>query len=362
MSLRNLAAALATTLILSACGAAHQIESCEAADGVTPVCGFESPEDLVTLPGAAWLAVSQMRRGDAGGNVIAWRVSDGEKTDLWPGGALAPAAGWGDSYCPGPPDEAGFAPHGIDVFTRKTGGTGLLVINHGREAVEFFELGVAGGRPTLWWRGCVVVPPDTWANDVAALPDGHGFVISNMAPHGFSGGLKPGLTLRILFRRPTGFVYEWTPAGAWREVPGTAGTLPNGVAVSADGERVFVAMSTPRKIVSVNRADGSDPRSVDVPMAPDNFAWADDGRLIIAGGAGNMTSALGCQKITAGACGVAYAVSAIDPEEMTAETLLERDGSSAFGMASVAVPVDNELIIGSFIGDRIARTGFTPRP
>ncbi|MBW2237369.1 MAG: hypothetical protein JRG85_18515 [Deltaproteobacteria bacterium] len=101
MSLRRIAPALATTLILSACGAAPQIESCEAADGVTPVCGFESPEDLVTLPGDAWLAVSQMRRGDAGGNLIAWRVSDGERVELWPGGALAPAAGWGDAYCPG---------------------------------------------------------------------------------------------------------------------------------------------------------------------------------------------------------------------------------------------------------------------
>ena len=356
MSLRGLALALWATLMLSACGAAPQIESCAAADGVAPVCGFVNPEDLVTLPGAAWLAVSQMRRGDEAGSLIAWRISDGERVELWPGGALAPAAGWGDAYCPGPPDEASFAPHGIDVFTRKTGGTGLLVINHGdREAIEFFELGVAGGRPTIWWRGCTVVPPDTWANDVAALPDGHGFVISNMAPHGFSGGLKPGLTLRILFRRPTGFVYEWTPAGAWREVPGTEGTLPNGVAVSADGSRVFAAMSIAHSVLSVNRADGSNPRSVDVPMSPDNFAWADDGRLVIAGGAGNMTSALGCQKITAGACGVAYAVSAIDPDAMTAETLLERDGSSAFGMASVAVPIGNELFIGSFIGDRIAR-------
>ncbi len=68
-----------------------------------------------------------------------------------------------------------------------------------------------------------------------------------------------------------------------------------------------------------------------------------------------MTSALACQKITAGACGVAYAVSAIDPDTMAAETLLERDGTSAFGMASVAVPIGNELFIGSFIGDRIAR-------
>jgi hypothetical protein len=31
-------------------------------------------------------------------------------------------------------------------------------------------------------------------------------------------------------------------------------------------------------------------------------------------------------------------------------------------MASVAVPLGNELFIGSFIGDRIARTAFTRRP
>ena len=49
--------------------------------------------------------------------------------------------------CPGPPDELGFSPHGLNAVRVKDGGTELYVVNHGgRESIEFF-------RVCAGWRG-----------------------------------------------------------------------------------------------------------------------------------------------------------------------------------------------------------------
>ena len=63
------------------------LTTCEAADGVEPICGFNNPEDLALLPGGSWLVVSQMPKGfegtNAPGSVVAWRPSD-ETLTLYP--------------------------------------------------------------------------------------------------------------------------------------------------------------------------------------------------------------------------------------------------------------------------------------
>lgn len=347
-------AAVGLLVGLAGCGAAPAITNCDAGGGLTPICDFTNPEDLALLPGGDWLAVSEMSFADGPGALSAWRISDRTKVPLWADALVAPAPGWGAADCPGAPDPALFKPHGIDLLERRDG-TGLLVVNHGgREAVEFFELAVAGGRPTLIWRGCAVAPPETSTNDVAALPGGDGFVVSKMSSTPLSGGLSPGLMLKILLGRPTGFVYEWTPAGGWRPIPGSEGVLPNGVEVSADGTRVFAGMTYERSVVALDRADGANRREADVAMGSDNLSWADDGRLLVAGGTGSSTSAMGCRKIASGACGIPFAVAAVDPDTMAVETLVEGDGSVGIGMASVAVQVGDRVYIGSFIGDRIA--------
>ena len=54
------AGALAALAVgLTACSGPPPIQSCEGGDGLTPICGFTNPEDLVGLPGG-WLIVSEM--------------------------------------------------------------------------------------------------------------------------------------------------------------------------------------------------------------------------------------------------------------------------------------------------------------
>src|SRR5262245_26220026 len=140
---------------------------CDAVNGIEPVCGLQAPEDLAVIPWTRWLLVSQMAspadpQGHPG-SLAALHLGTGEVMQLYPrDGGDAARPGWGDPACPGPPGP-GFAPHGIDVQ-----GSRLLVVAHGgREAVEEFELEVAGERPSVTWRGCAIAPPDASLNDVA---------------------------------------------------------------------------------------------------------------------------------------------------------------------------------------------------
>ena len=64
---------------------------CDAVGSVTPVCGFQNPEDLVDL-GPDWILISQMTHAGTPGNLVAFRPADGSRQVLWPtDGAEAPA-------------------------------------------------------------------------------------------------------------------------------------------------------------------------------------------------------------------------------------------------------------------------------
>lgn len=345
---------------LAGCGAPASLTGCDSVGGLTPVCGLQNPEDLAVLPGGDWLVTSQGPGRDAAGSLLALRVRDGARAPLWPHpqgapslDAVRPAPGWGDPSCPGPPDAAVFAPHGLDLEIRPAASAVLRVVNHGgREAVELFEVGVAEGVPALWWRGCVALE-EGLLNDVAALPDG-GFVASRMFAS--AGGLGQVLgALRLALGLDTGAVLEWTPAGGWRELPETSAPAPNGVAVAQDGERVFVAVWGEGELFAVGRHAGARRLRAALPFHADNLSWAPDGRLLVAGQRGSLASIIACSALDQGTCGVPFAVAYVDPDSLAVEMALDHDGASAMGMATVAVEHDGELWIGTAAGDRVAR-------
>lgn len=353
MKLAAASAAAGLAIGLAACGDAPRIEGCEASGRIRPVCGLQNPEDLADLPWTPWLLVSQMNQEGAG-SLLALDRELGDRVLLYPDPGVARKPGWGAEDCAQPPDP--FRPHGIDVRAEPGEPTRLAVVNHGgRDSVEFFEVGSAEDGPTLTWRGCAVLPPDTWPNDVALLPDG-GFVVTSSA----SSMESLGTVVRLLLGLDTGEVWEWTPDGSWRAVPGSAASMPNGVAVSRDGQRVYVTAMNSKTLLAVDR-DGGNPQQVSTPVAGDNLSWDGEERLVAAGILGGMTDLLGCRNVEGAGCGLAFAVVAIDPETLALETILEHDGASAFGGASVAVPVRDELWLGSFSGDRIARVRRDPQ-
>jgi hypothetical protein len=160
---------------------------CVPLNGITPICGFASPEDIDVMPGAKALVVGGLggfSLDDANGDMRILRLDDHSITTIFPPYAhlrssnnLAPK---GDPACPGPP--VGFSAHGIHVSTNIDTTLTLLVVNHtGREAIEWLEVSERDGEFSARWRGCVIVPKELWINDVAMLADG-GFVATHMMP------------------------------------------------------------------------------------------------------------------------------------------------------------------------------------
>ncbi|MDX1650330.1 MAG: hypothetical protein R3263_10805, partial [Myxococcota bacterium] len=83
--------------------------------------------------------------------------------------------------------------------------------------------------------------------------------------------------------------------------------------------------------------------------------WAPDGRLLVAGQSGPVTSVAGCTQVETGTCGMPWSVVAVDPEDLSTEVLLREDPARTTGAASVALATGDRLLVGTFAGDRILR-------
>jgi sugar lactone lactonase YvrE len=352
------AAALVAALGLAACGGIEPIRECADRGDVRVLCGFQNPEDLAAAPGGEWIVVSQFPRLVDGeisgaGSLLALRPRDGERRALYPSaeaGRESPVPGVGSPDCSGPPDASRFSPHGIDVADVRGEEARLLVVNHGgREAIELFRLRIAPEGPSLAWEGCVPLPEDAQANDVAALPGGS-FVTTKMLPREVS--LLS--TLRIAFGWPTGELLEWDLGGGWRPVPDTRASAPNGVVASADGETLYFAAWGGSRLVRVGR-DGSGRRELALSHHPDNLSWTSDGQLLSTGQMGSILMVPACGRIDSGTCPIPYSVLRVTPDASSFETVFEEDPAEIGGAGTVALDHDGALWIGTFAGDRILR-------
>jgi sugar lactone lactonase YvrE len=348
----NTALAFAAALLFSACGTTPAITTCEAADGVTPICKFHNPEDLVVDASGEWFIVSQSPLGDMPGTLVAFRPADGKQQLLWPlaDTAASDATGEaGDAKCPGLPDTDAFVPHGIDLSRDlKT----LFVVNHGgRETVEFFAVGASGGAPTLTWTGCAVMPEGAMMNDVATLPAAPGadsdFVVTQMANSGISGSIA------LLRGAISGKVFRWSKDSGIRPIPSTEGMGPNGVEVSEDGTMLFFSEWIGQNLVRV-ALDGSGRSSVPLGFSPDNLTWTPDGKLLVGGQIATAIEAIGCFEVLDGTCGLPSAATLVDPATLELDRIWTHDPPTVAGGASVALEHKGKIWIGTFGGDRLA--------
>lgn len=374
--LRNLIASMPLLVIAGCLGSPGTLAPCDPQSVDRPICHLTNPEDLGFLKDRSWIIVSEMapNQGAADendalperGSLTAIRLLDLELHSLYPGllepgtlerkGEGDPTQGWGDAACPGAPDPTVFKPHGIDVGQGPDGRPALAVVNHGgREAVELFEIG-SGRIPSLAWRGCVPMPDDIMANDVAFLPGG-GFVVTNFMPRFDAVGPKAiWSVLKMSVGARTGSVLHWEPGGEWTEIENSEGSAPNGIAASADGAEIFVAEWGGGRVYRLRLdAEGPPQRDeVEVDVHPDNLTWTRDGRLLVAGQHGGVMKSLACGSIRQGGCDLGYSVYLLEPVGLELTKLVEGRGA-----VSVALEVGDEVFMGSFIGDQIMRI---PRP
>jgi len=352
------ASAAATPPTDAAAAVPGPILDCVAKDNARPICAFQSPEDIVALPGNEAILISGYGKLAADGTVkspgglVLFGLADETPKTIYPSGGEADVAeaGWGDPTCPAPPRDR-FNAHGIDLVRRSDGRLALLVVQHfGREAIEFFEVKGAGKDWTLAWKGCVLAPPDASLNEVVGLPNGD-FFTTKMAS--ISGASK--FTGEIP-KEPTGHAFLWSAGAGYRKGEGTEGVMPNGIAASPDGKTLYLDVTMENQVRKIDVATGEILGSAAVKM-PDNVTWAPDGkRLLVASLHGFETTPFGvCVDVPAGACPIPFAIQAVDAETMTPLGPVYESTGAPMGGGTVGLQVGDELFIGSFTGDRILR-------
>ncbi len=346
-----LSLALAVVLACPVAGAAGS--TCDASGDYAFVCGPRNAEDLVLIPGTRWIIASGMAADAA-----IYLIDSRQKTwtELYP--ADAPRAEQDmKTYgaCPGSPDPNSFVTHGLNLRPGTDGHSTLYVVGHGgREAIEVFDVNANGDTPVLTWIGCVLTPDGMEANSVASL--GNGSLLITIPLHT---GIPIG---DALAGKPTGGVYEWSPGDAgFSMVQGTELPYANGIEVSADGQEFYVVSSG---LLTVSAYSGSNPAQLlrsSKPFAfvPDNLHMGSDGKLLTAGlnildpvcGDVPRSSKFDLEEFAS--CPRPFTVLAIDPQSMEGKVLASGPANKHFSNITMALPVGNELWIGTFGGDRI---------
>ncbi|MCZ6617837.1 MAG: SMP-30/gluconolactonase/LRE family protein [Gammaproteobacteria bacterium] len=343
--------AVCTLLLIGCAESPTPILGCEPSHGMTPDCRFHNPEDMAVL--GDQLLVSQMGSMDGAksGDIVLYSPLSGDIEVLFPPTSMVVMndRGWGDETCP-PPDLVAFSPHGIDLEQRSDGRLMLLVVNHGqRESVEFFEVLQQGDGVALAWRGCASGPDQAAFNDVVAKRDG-GFWVTQMMPRDSQ---MSAMLKALLFGSDTGFVYQWDAANGFSPVAGSDGPFPNGIEKSADESHLFINMYLADEVRKLDLGSGKVVAAATV-ASPDNITWSRDGRLLVASHTDGFMELTACQSIEAGSCGFGFEIVALNPNDMSANVILANRGAP-MGGATVAVEFGDELFLGTFAGDRIAR-------
>ena len=322
--------------------------SCAPAGGLNFICGIQNPEDLVPIPNSRWLFASGMVDG-SGLHLI--DTSAKRASTLYGGGkGTARADRTRFPNCPAPLDSKLAHLHGLSIRAASAGHYTLYATNHGgRESIEVFDVDAAATTPSATWIGCVLMPDKLPANSVAVFKDGT--ILATVL-------ITPDKTFEDAFAgKITGVVYQWAPgAAAFRKLAGTELSANNGIETSEDDRGFFVVSTTTKRVLEFSRADPSKPlRVVQLKeFGPDNIRLV-GGRLITAGMIDNEPACGGAPKTADGIrCSRGYIADAIDPKTLAVTEIARGPATAAFTGTATAIPVGNQLWLGSFNADRVA--------
>lgn len=157
---------LPTAVLLGACSSADiHIADCQPLDGLQPVCGMQTPEDIAALDDGRHLLLAHFGgMVDGLGSLSLFDTQTERMKPLFPPASSSVSASavvgvasatWGDADCAAPNPEK-FSPHGTHLHRLADGALRYLVVNHGeRETVEMFEVLGNGAATLLQWRGCL---------------------------------------------------------------------------------------------------------------------------------------------------------------------------------------------------------------
>lgn len=329
-------------------------DTCEASGEYAFVCGPVSAEDLVRVPETKWIIASGF--GASGGIYL---IDSVQKTwhKLYPGDApRAEQDMQAFAACPGSPDPNNFVTHGLNVLPGDDGHSTLYVVGHGeREAIEVFDVNANGDRPTVTWTGCVMTPDGMEANSVASLGDGSLLVTIPL--------LTDVPISDALAGKNTGGVFEWSSGDrGMTMVQGTDLPYANGIEVSADGDEFYVASSGLLTVIAYSNSNPARLLRSSEPFefVPDNLHMGPDGNLLTAGlniydeVCGNVPQSEEFDLGAFASCPRPFTVLSVDPQSMQGTVTASGPANERFSNITMALPLGDELWIGTFGGDRIA--------
>lgn len=299
------------------------------------VCGQQTPEDLVVLPGEKWV-LSSAYTGSGGINLI--NVASRASSIVFPGPTVKidpDKKTYPD--CPGPP-AAPFTTHGLYLSAGKGPAFQLMAVVHGsRESIDVFAVDSRPATPSLTWIGCVIAPEPIGLNAVRGLPDG-GFVTTNWLPRG---GGSDALQ-KMMAGEKNGELWEWHAASGWQKVPGSEAAGANGVELSADGKTIYMAAWGSQSFIRLTRGV-TPPKRDEIPLGfrVDNIHFARDGTLLAAGQITDPPNR-------------SSRVVKIEPTTLKVWDILLRPDDVAFAGNTTALDIGSDLWLGSYRGDRIA--------
>jgi hypothetical protein len=301
------------------------------------VCGQQTPEDLVALPGEKWV-LSSGYMGTGGINLI--KVSDRTSAIVFPGPSVKIEPDK-KKYpeCAGPPTAADtFTTHGLYIEAGAGPVLQFMAVGHGaRESIEVFKVDTRPATPSLTWVGCVIAPEPIGLNAVRGLPDG-GFITTNWLPRG--GGQSA--MQKMMAGEKNGELWEWHTTSGWQKVPGSEAAGANGVELSADGKTFYMAAWGSQSFIRLTRG-ATPPKRDEIPLGfrVDNIHFARDGSLLAAGQITDPQNR-------------SSRVVKIDPKTLAIRDLLTRPDDATFAGNTTAVEVGKDLWLGSYRGNRIA--------
>ncbi len=141
----------------------------------------------------------------------------------------------------------------------------------------------------------------------------------------------------------------WTQS-IFHRLDGTELPVNNGIETSAADRGFFVASMGLRQIVSFSRADPSKPIGFAqlTGFTPDNVRMVGT-RLVAAG------MAIADPSCVAGTpCPRGFAAQAIDPKTLVVSDLARFPATPPYSGTATAIPIDGEIWLSSFNGDRVA--------
>ena len=250
---------------------------------------------------------------------------------------------WGDPKCTRTINKK-YGPHGIDLIKRNDGRYQLGVINHyPDESVEMFEMIKKENSWDMVWRGCIDVPYEFYFNDISLRKNGS-FYASHMYDREIT--LNEWLLVSII-KSDTGFLVEWIE-NRFKKIDGSDGSGPNGIALDEDSNIIYINYNQGD---SITKFDLSLNKKLDKKFieAPDN-PYIDGNDIWITSLDFQPNDFGDCEFKKS--CSLPFSIYQLDKNNLEIKNEYSFS-KTVFGLPTVAVPIEDEVFLGSFHSDRL---------